>query len=388
VVTTAPRAQGVPAASWEVKTTSPERVASTLSQAALQVRSPGGAIVFVASNLTNAIEAIAKAIADRKLGFPVAIAGGSGVLTDRGEIEDQPAATGVVWAGGRAELVPLPTGASDDVSDALVRVLSDRTGKTSPTVLLFLRPDGFGPSSLAALGELRGTRNVLGAGTVGDPGSAAVFADGTVKAGPLAMILRGLSPPVIHTAHSAKLLGPLRPITRSRGAMLFEIDGEPALDVLSNLGQKLAERQLLFLMLADEASPNEDTARVSLVVRGLQGIDPDRKALVVSDEIKEGMRVTFAVRDGPSAREEFEAVTRELQRDIMGAAPRFGLLIDCAGRGSGLYGAHDVDSKILRSRFPTMPFAGMASTFEIAPHFSRPTMQLYTAVVALFSSPS
>jgi hypothetical protein len=35
-----------------------------------------------------------------------------------------------------------------------------------------------------------------------------------------------------------------------------------------------------------------------------------------------------------------------------------------------------------------LPFAGMASSFEIAPHFGRPTMQLYTGVFALFTSPS
>jgi small ligand-binding sensory domain FIST len=379
-----PRASAV---SWEVKTTSAERVASALSQALLQVRSPAGAVVFIGGDLGVQVAAIARAIAAKSLGIPVAIAAGSGVLTERGEIEDQAAATGIVWAGGRSELVELAAGDEADLGDALVRTLSDRTGTTAPTVLLFLRPDGFGPSSLAALGEIRGTRNVFGAGTTGDPGSASVHPDGRISLGPLAVIIRKLAPPVIRTAHSARLLGPLRPITRSRGSMLFEIDGEPALDILKSLGDKLADRQLLFLMLADEAAP-EEGRRVPLVVRGLQGIDPDRKAIVVSDEIREGMRVTFAVRDGRAARDEFEAMTREVERDIMGAAPRFGILIDCAGRGSGLYGAHDVDAKMLRARFPTMPFAGMASSFEIAPHFSRPTMQLYTGVVALFTSPS
>jgi small ligand-binding sensory domain FIST len=344
-------------------------------------------VVFVSGNLAGSLEPVAAAIAERKMNLTVAIAGGSGVLTERGEIEGQPAATGIVWAGGRTELVPLPAGDGNDTTEALVHVLSDRTGRTSPTVLLFLRPDGFGPSSLASLGELRGTGHVFGAGTVGEPGSACVHADGRIALGPLAVIIRGLAPPVIRTAHSARLLGPLKPITRCRGSMLFEIDGRPALDALSAVGEKLVERQLIFLMLADEASP-DDGRRAALVVRGLQGIDPDRKAIVVSDEIREGMRVCFAVRDGRAARDEFEAMSREVERDIAGAAPRFGILIDCAGRGSGLYGAHDVDTKILRTRFPTMPFAGMASSFEIAPQFSRPTMQLYTGVVALFTSPS
>jgi small ligand-binding sensory domain FIST len=117
-------------------------------------------------------------------------------------------------------------------------------------------------------------------------------------------------------------------------------------------------------------------------------VDPDRRALVVSGEIREGMRIAFVVRDPRAAREDFEAMTRELERDIAGALPRFGVLIDCAGRGSSLYGSEDVDVKILKSRFPGMPFAGLSSSFEIAPHFGKPTMQLYNGVVALFTSPS
>jgi small ligand-binding sensory domain FIST len=146
---------------------------------------------------------------------------------------------------------------------------------------------------------------------------------------------------------------------------------------------------LLFAVLADEpASGPTEGGRAALVVRGIQGVDPDRRALVISEEIREGMRVTFGVRDARAARDDMEAITRELERDIAGAAPRFGLYVNCAGRGSSLYGSHDVDSKILKTRFPGLPFAGMASSFEIAPRLGRPTLQLYSGVFALFTSPS
>lgn len=380
---------GALASSWEAKTTSPERAASAFEQALGQVRKPSAALVFVSGSLADGVETVARAIAARGTPVPVVIAGGGGVLTERGEIEDQAAATGIVWSGGRAEIVPLLKGEDDDVGESLLRVLGDRTGKTAPAVLLFLRPQGFSPSTLAPLADLPGTRHVFGAGTVGDPGVASVDPTGQITTGSLAMILRGITAPVIRTAHSSRLLGPLRPITQCRGALLLEIDGEPALDVLAAHGERVANRQLLFLVLAGEPDPNTpETGRPPLLIRGIQGIDPDRRALVVSEEIREGMRIAFAVRDPRAAREDFEAMTRELERDIAGALPRFGLLIDCAGRGSGLYGAHDVDTKILKARFPGMPFAGMASSFEIAPHFGRPAMQLYNGVVALFTSPS
>ena len=62
--------------------------------------------------------------------------------------------------------------------------------------------------------------------------------------------------------------------------------------------------------------------------------------------------------------------------------------MSCAGRGNGLYGAPDVDVRLLRSRFPEVPVAGLHSSFEIAPSGGRPALQLYTGVVGLFAAPS
>ncbi len=379
---------GTAAVSWETKTSSPERVAAAFAQAVAQVKKPAGGVIFASGALAGDVESIVRAIAILGLHVPVTAVAAGGVLTERGELEEQSAAAGIVWAGGRTEIVEI-VGDDSDVGESLARVLGDRTGKTAPTVLLFLQPDGFGPSTLEPLRDLRSTPHVFGAGTVGEPGAAALDASGRIVTGSVAVILRGLSAPVVRTAHSCRLLGPLRPITACRGALLVEIDGEPALDVLAAHGESLADRPLLLLVLADEAdAQNGDSGRPALVVRGIQGVDPDRRAIVVSDELREGMRVAFAVRDGRAAREDFEAMSRELEREIAGAAPRFGVYLNCAGRGSGLYGAHDIDTKILRARFPGLPFAGMASSFEIAPHFGRPTMQLYTGVFALFTSPS
>jgi small ligand-binding sensory domain FIST len=380
---------GASAASWDVKTASPEKVAAAHAQAALQVRNPSGAIVFASGPIAGGVEAVARAIGALRHPFPVSVVAGSGVLTERGEVEEQTAAGGIVWAGGRTEVVGLASGEENDLSDSLARLLGDRTGKTTPTVLLFLEVGSFGPSTLAPLRDLRSTPYVFGGGSVGTPGAAAVEPGGNVLTGSIAMILRGVSAPAIRTTNSCRLLGPLAPITECRGSLLLEIDGEPALDVLARHGERLADRPLLLLVLAEEA-PDDGTesGRPPLLVRGVQGIDPDRRALVVSEELRRGMRVGFAVRDPRAARDDMEAMTRELERVIAGAAPRFGIYVNCAGRGSGLYGAADVDTKVLRGRFPGIPFAGFASAFEIAPHLGRPALQLYSGVFALFTSPS
>jgi small ligand-binding sensory domain FIST len=117
-------------------------------------------------------------------------------------------------------------------------------------------------------------------------------------------------------------------------------------------------------------------------------VDPVRRGLLVSDEVREGMRVAFAVRDGPAARDDLETVVRDADRALAGAAARFGVYVNCAGRGSSLYGAQDVDTRILRSRFGELPIAGMMSSFEIAPYDGKPVLKLYTGVLALFTVPS
>src|SRR5258708_37371298 len=165
---------GTAATSWETKTNSPERVAVALGQAMAQVRNPAGALVFTSGALAGDLPAVGRAIVAHGNKVPVTVVAGGGVLTERGEIEDQSAAAGVVWTGGRSEIVEIVPGDDDDVGESLARVLGDRTGKTSPTVLLFLQPDGFGPSTLEPLRDLRGTRNVFGAGTVGGTGAVGI----------------------------------------------------------------------------------------------------------------------------------------------------------------------------------------------------------------------
>ncbi len=120
----------------------------------------------------------------------------------------------------------------------------------------------------------------------------------------------------------------------------------------------------------------------------MQGVDPGRGGVVVSDEVRVGTPLAFAVRDAAAARSDLETVAREVERETAGAAPKFGFFVSCAGRGSGLYGTPDVDVRIVRARFPQMPFAGLHSSFEIAPYAGRPTVQLYSGVLGVFSAPS
>ena len=255
---------GPMATSFQVRTPSPSRAAAALAAAADQVRSPTGAILFVSGKLAERIDFVAASLGELRAPFPIAVAGGAGVLTERTEIEDEAAIAGLAWSGGRAEVVPIPAGESEDQGEGLARLLSDRTSKTAPTAIVFGGADALGSSNLSGLRDGRGTPYMFGAGTVGEPGSAAIGPGGEVHLGPVALILRGMAPPSIRTSHCCRLLGPLRRITETRGALVLSIDGVPALDLLAELGQNLVDRPLLLAVLAEpETGDSTQSARHS-----------------------------------------------------------------------------------------------------------------------------
>jgi len=168
--------------------------------------------------------------------------------------------------------------------------------------------------------------------------------------------------------------------------MVLSIEGEPALEVLSTVAHALVDQPLVFVALATERG--QDSVRPPLLLRAVQGVDPSRAGLIVSEEVKNGMRLAFAIRDASAARSDFEMRIRELWRESAGAAPRFGVCLNCAGRGVGLYKNPDTDLRMLKARFGEIPWVGLFSSFEIAPHGGEPALQLYTGVVGLFTSPS
>jgi hypothetical protein len=375
-----------PARSFQIETATAARALDEIRRCFAGVTRPTAGLVFLSGGLATQVLEVAQGIAALGLRLPVVVVGGSSVLSDAGELGDASGASGLIWTGGRAELCGLAGDHPDAFGESLLRMLADRAGRTEPTVMVFAETRVFGPSALAPLRQARGTPYVLGGGATASPGVARIGPDGSVQLEATALILRGLAPPVIRTVHSCKLLSRLAPITACRGALALEIDGQPALEVLTQAGRSAGGEKLIVTMLAEARGIHDDEPRPPMLVRGVQGIDTDRGGLVLSDEIYEGMRIAFAVRDADAARSELETVLREIGRDIGGAAPRFGVYVNCSARGFELYGTPGVDTRALRSKFPGLPFAGMQSAFEIAPHAGHPTMQLYTGVFALFTA--
>jgi small ligand-binding sensory domain FIST len=380
----------------------PEKAARAFVQAARRVTRPSGAVIFASGNVGERVLELGRAVAQAAPGLPICLAAGAGVLSERGELEGQSAATGMVWSGGKADPFSVSGGNAEALGSQLSSAIraSESAGQNL-TALVFARPSGLAPHVLEPLGELRRTR-VLGAGTVGEAPIVSVAPDGTVSTGAAGgLLLSGITSPLVRASAACRLLMPLKTITKTRGSMVLEMEGAPALEVLSSVADNLEDQPLVFVALAPPAredASNIDPAlerrterpveRPEVLIRAVQGVDPVRRGLLVSDEVRPGMRLAFAVRDAKAAREDLQTAVRELLREANGAAPRFGLYINCAGRGSSLYGQKDVDLKILKARLGTLPLAGMQSSFEVSEVAGKPTLQLYTGVLGVFTAPS
>ena len=378
---------GTPASSFAVRAESPERLVAGVTEAIRTVARPSGVLLLLSGGAAQRVRQVAEVLSRAELGVPVLIATGAGVLTERGELEGQSAGTGMVFSGGKPEAIVAEARTPDDAASDLAEQLSTLTRGTRATALVFAQARGFGVDSLEPFASVAGT-TILGAGMPGDAKVFAIGTSGRLQEGSVgALVIRGLTPALVRSSPACRLLMPLRPITAARGPLLLEIGGEPALDVLEAVAKELRGQPLVLTILAP-AESEEESARPELLVRGIQGVDPARRAIMLSGELTVGSRLAFAVRDGSAARTDLELVVRDLARETAGAAPLFGVYLNCASRGAELYGTPDVDIRILRGRFPEIPIVGMQSAFEIAPYLGRPALHLYTGVFAMFTVPS
>jgi small ligand-binding sensory domain FIST len=374
------------ATSFVARGEGPGKVARAALEATKLVPRPSGGIVFASGNLLSDIGGLAERLKAALPEVPLLVAGGHGVLTERGEVERESSASGMLWRGGQT--LSLAVSSEGDLTSALASALRPHAARTS-TAMVFVSPRGSQNHGIDPLAALE-FKSILGGGTAGEQQVAAIMPGRKPELGSAgALVLSKMHGPIVVSSPACRLLMPLASITRSRGSMVLELDGEPALEVLTASAKNLPGQPLVLAALAGVAAEDDDDeARTPLLVRGIQGVDPARQGVILADELRPGMRMAFAVRDAPAARSDLEVVLQRLSRETAGALPCFGLYLNCAGRGASLYGTPDVDVRLLKSRFPELPLAGMHSSFEIAPHEQVPTLQLYTGVLAMFTVPS
>ena len=373
------------AVSFSLLTTDASALERPLAAAARQVARPTVGLIFTSGAQDRA--GIAREVRKRWPGVPTLLVHGVGVMTEQGEHEGQAAVAGLLASG--PEVVPVWSDADDeDAEETLGERLQQAGGEG--TLLLFLSQLPWAnriPKRLAQ--AFPGLAMIGGAGTEGPQG--VLDREGAFHEGAAVGLLLRRNGPRVALAPGCRLLGGWRTVTEAREGTILRVDNEPALEALSKAARAVEGRPQVLALLpepgASEAQLREAPHRGARV-RPIRGVDPGRKAVVLGETVSPGSAIAFAVLDGPAARQNLEAALREQARATAGAAARFGLYVNCSGRGSHLYGTSNVDSKMLKGRFPGLPVVGVMSSFEIAPSPSPATIHFYTGVFALFTAPS
>lgn len=106
------------------------------------------------------------------------------------------------------------------------------------------------------------------------------------------------------------------------------------------------------------------------------------QSVTIAGRLEPGLELFWAQRKPKAAADDMAAMLTRMTAD-RAAAPRFGLMFPCMGRGPLFYGGEDRDLKILAERFPGLPFIGFYGNGEIA-HFDGANRLLqYSTVLAL-----
>src|SRR5262249_30300944 len=126
-------------------------------------------------------------------------------------------------------------------------------------------------------------------------------------------------------------------------------------------------------------------ARADYRVRSFIGFDPQSGVLAISEAVEGGQKPTFPLPEGPGAPRHPGAMVGGGRGKVSGARPAFGLYVNCAGRGQGLYGIADHDVAFIKRALGEFPLLGFSSAAEIAPLGGRPALEMYTGVLAVFA---
>jgi len=231
----------------------------------------------------------------------------------------------------------------------------------------------------------------VGAVVSGDATGAQMYhwkGEEATEGGLTGILLTGNFSTEIGVAQGCQPIGRPREVTRAEGRVIFELDGEPALENFKGALQLLTQEDIrrsggtVFVGIAMNPE-NKNPIRGDFLIRNLVGINEEHNALAVSEEVTEGQLVQFHLRNPNAAAEEIQVIITQLAEKTRQQPPAFGLYFNCLGRGKGLYGAANHDISVIQEKFPGLPVIGFFGNSEFAPIGGRNFAHAYTGVFVI-----
>ncbi len=188
-------------------------------------------------------------------------------------------------------------------------------------------------------------------------------------------------------------LAPARRITACDGHVLLKLDGQNALDCLSqDLKLNLREPDDLLKLRsalvgiedphasADHLSWKNRAFAPDTRVRHLIGIDPSLGAVAIAEPLALGQRLWFGERNVQAARTDLTRMCTELRDALEGQTIQGAIYVSCAGRGGPHFGGPNAELQIVRRALGDVPLIGFFASGEIAHRH----IHGYSAVLTVF----
>jgi hypothetical protein len=305
------------------------------------------------------------------------------------------------WTNG------LATGLSADSRAVGQRVAQELLPHLSTdTIGLFVFPDGMSAifdtffaanfdDFLAGLEESLPSDRFLplwggGAGNSFDAGAPTYqyLDDEVVSDGVSYALLSGKAEASWAMSHSLIPIGGARRVTRSRGNVIYEIDGKPAAEVLKEYlpEQVLTEDEdwlpysvsLALCFRAPSYMKDEE-----YVVRGIPAVKMADGSITVQTGAQKGTSVWFSSRDKEKVASGLDRMATQIKEQLGDAQPKLVFQFDCATRGKMMFREQEklqLLKRFRRSVGPEVPWAGFYAFGEIGPVEDHNNRNLYTAV--------
>ncbi len=178
-------------------------------------------------------------------------------------------------------------------------------------------------------------------------------------------------PKQVHFAHGTfggwKAFGPVRKVTRVEGNVLFELDGEKALDVykryLGDYAKDLPGSGLLFPF--EWVASSEDSTGI---VRTILGIDEETGALILAGDVPEEGLLRLMHANTDSLVQGAEKAASQLLSSHRVSSQGMLLMVSCVGRKLVMGGRVDEEVEVVMDAFEGIQaVAGFYSNGEISP---------------------
>src|ERR671911_402688 len=176
-------------------------------------------------------------------------------------------------------------------------------------------------------------------------------------------------------SHTLIPIGGERIVTRSQGNVIYEIDGNPATEVLK---EYLPEHALV-----DERDWFQYAISLALsfrapgyfkdeeyVVQGVPAVRMDDGSIIVQTEVQEGTSVWFSSRDKEKITTGFDRMAHQIKDQLGSERPKLVFQFECLTRGKSMFREQEKLQILKRFRQyvgPEAPWAGFYAIGEIGP---------------------